>query len=319
MNAKKYICIIITFLLRLAFAACDTNTPEPISSGDESTQDIEIKSTQSEPTSQIVESTTDKKSVEESSIAQSVEPSAPVEQSAEEQNEQSEENTVSEPFLSIDPEYFPYRTLSAHSAKELAAKIVELNDELNKDDVQKFDPDEQKYFVNIGKIISDGFIFNPSFAGNYAETEDMSKNSSKIEMIFWDTGSINIIYYCRNDDDIWAMVQVEYPNDTINDLISKHGIDGYRMYYSKSDKPIQKYTEAERAALTESVDIKQIELDGSEYTAIKYGKSSRNNAYTVTIEINGKVINLNYKYKNDETKNPDDILKTVCFDKVELN
>lgn len=317
---KKIICIIATFLMCLAFAACAVEKPDdPISSGDESMQNTESEPLQSEPTSQIVESTTDKKSVEESSIAQSVEPSAPVEQSAEEQNEQSEENTVSEPFLSIAPEYFPYRTLSAHSAKELAAKIVELNDELNKDDVQKFDPDEQKYFVNLGKIISDGFILNPSFSGNYAETEDISKSSAKIEMIFWDTGSINIIYYCRNDDDIWAMVQVEYPNDTINDLISKHGIDGYRMYYSKSDKPIQKYTEAERAALTESVDIKQIALDGSEYTAIKYGKSSRNNAYTVTIEIDGKVINLNYKYKNDETMNPDDILNTIRFDKVELN
>ncbi len=277
----------------MLFAACDTNTPEPISNGNECAK--------SEPVSQIIESTAESSAKDEHT---------------EEPREQSEEGTVSEPFISMDPESFPYRLIKANNAKDLAAKIVELNDELNKDDIQKFDPEKPDYYSKLGEIIADGYILNPSCDGIYAELPEDDKNGS-IEAIFRDDGTATIIYYCRNDD-TWLDVQVKYLNNGIKDLMAKHGIDGFRMYYAKDTKPLKEYNTQELDAMPTKAAIGDISIDSKQYNAIKYGANPTDGCYTITIEMAGKVVNINYMYKNDKDKNPDDILKTIKFETVSL-
>ena len=297
MNAKKYICIIIAFLLCLAFAACATNTPEPISNSSEGAK--------SEPVSQVIEIPAESSAKDEPE---------------EEPSEQSEEGTASEPFLSEDPESVPYRVLGARNAKELAAKLIELDGKLQSNEIKKLSPDEPDYFANLGKIIADGYVFNPSVDGEYAEIDAPDDDTDIIEAIFWEDKTVAIIYYCCVGDDKRVRVTVEYPNDDLKALVRQYGVDGYRMYHTDDKKPLSEYTEQEKAQLGTTASFEKIAMANSEYDAVKYGKSKRDDTYLVRFELDNKIVSISYKYMGDVASqlNPDNILKTIRFDKVEL-
>lgn len=306
MNTKKYICILTAFILCLSFVACDTNTPEPISNNDNSTF-----STATSFDGKFDEKSNDK-IIDASSEAASAEVN-----SSDGQSDQSAESTTSEPFLSIDPEGFPYRLFKANNAKELVEEIVKLNAELN-NDIQKLDPEKPDYFANLNKIIADGYVINPSVDGVYAET-DTPNNKGNIEMLFNDDSSIVIMYYCKNDNNMWVKFQVEYPNSALQSLIDRYGIEGYQMHYGNIKKPISEYTVEDKATLScEKLSLEKSDVGRGKYDVIKTTKRKRDSANDVTFLYEGKIISVSYKYR-DEAKNPDDILKTISFDKVELN
>ena len=222
-----------------------------------------------------------------------------------------------DPEQHIDPEDFPYRVVSAHSAAELVAKLKEIHTGLN--DGSAFDGNvkEADYYAPIGGILAKGFIFNPSVDGIYAEN-DTSESHGKIEMVFDDNNLVTVIYYCRNDDDVWAMLQITYPNADVTRLISQYGAEGFGMYNANSDIRITEMTEQQKAdSGFTNASIETISIDGEAYEAMKYARSSGGNC--VTIVYDGFVVVISYKYTNQEyaaTHDVDDILDTIKLEKL---
>lgn len=288
---KKHICRLIAFLLCLMFVSCDPKTSDNNSSAPEnSVGNTSISETQSTDESKDVS----EPATEESNVSGLKPPPA-------------------------DPEdFFPCCALSAHSAKEYADKLMALKTEINGSD--KLDSLSASCYANLDSLIDAGYIFNPSYDGVYAENENKPENSSTIESVFWDDGFISIVYYCKNDNDAIVRVQVGYPNESMANLIKEHGIDGFRMYCSDSKQPLSKYSAEEIAALGyESVKIVDADFGGKTYSALKYinHKDSHINVFSFMYE--GKVISISYKYMDESTgKNPDDILKLIKLEKIEL-
>lgn len=300
---KKYICVIMAFLLCLAFAACTTEKPDdPISSDVESIQDTESKAQQNEPASQNVEST---------AISSDNE-------STDEQSEQSKEGTVSEPFLSIDPESFPYRTLYASNAKEMAEKLIALKSKLADDDMQKFDPAKPDYFANLDKMLADGYIFNPSYDGIYADTD----YDRTIEATFWEDKTA-VIWYHITVDNTRIDIQISYLNNEIEQLIDQYGIDGYRIYFSEDKKPLSEYSVAEKASLGyKSVSVIDQEICGKTVPSIRYLEDASDKSNIVSLLYDNKVISVIYCCYDDETTTTlpaiEDIVKEIRLETVNL-
>ncbi len=296
---KKLFCLFTAIITIMSFAACGTNDAESSSEGQEISK-AEI-SRQNEQSFE-----------DESSFAEVSEPVS------EEISEQvSEEVSRKDPEQHIDPEDFPYRRFSAHSAAELVNKLKEANEKINSDKASDFNMKDIDYLAPLSGILAQGFIFNPSVDGIYAEN-DTSESHGKIEMVFDDNNLVTVIYYCRNDDDVWAMLQITYPNADVTRLISQYGAEGFGMYNANSDIRITEMTEQQKAdSGFTNASIETISIDGEAYEAMKYARSSGGNC--VTIVYDGFVVVISYKYTNQEyaaTHDVDDILDTIKLEKL---
>lgn len=296
---KKLFCLFTAIITIMSFAACGNGDIESGSMGQEISK-TEISRQNEQP------------SENESSFAEVSEPvseeiSEPV----------SEEVSRKDPEQHIDPEDFPYRRFSAHSAAELVNKLKEANEKINGDKASDFNMKDIDYLAPLSGILAQGFIFNPSVDGIYAEN-DTSESHGKIEMVFDDNNLVTVIYYCRNDDDVWAMLQITYPNADVTRLISQYGAEGFGMYNANSDIRITEMTEQQKAdSGFTNASIETISIDGEAYEAMKYARSSGGNC--VTIVYDGFVVVISYKYTNQEyaaTHDIDDILDTIKLEKL---
>ena len=296
---KKILCLFTAIITIMSFAACGNDDIESGSEGQEISK-TEISRQDEQP------------SEDESSFAEVSEPvseeiSEPV----------SEEVSRKDPEQHIDPEDFPYRRFSAHSAAELVNKLKEANEKINGDKASDFNMKDIDYLAPLSGILAQGFIFNPSVDGIYAEN-DTSESHGKIEMVFDDNNLVTVIYYCRNDDDVWAMLQITYPNADVTRLISQYGAEGFGMYNANSDIRITEMTEQQKAdSGFNNASIETISIDGEAYEAMKYARSSGGNC--VTIVYDGFVVVISYKYTNQEyaaTHDIDDILDTIKLEKL---
>lgn len=296
---KKLFCLFTAIITIISFAACGNGDIESGSMGQEISK-TEISRQNEQP------------SEGESSFAEVSEPvseeiSEPV----------SEEVSRKDPEQHIDPEDFPYRRFSAHSAAELVNKLKEANEKINGDKASDFNMKDIDYLAPLSGILAQGFIFNPSVDGIYAEN-DTSESHGKIEMVFDDNNLVTVIYYCRNDDDVWAMLQITYPNADVTRLISQYGAEGFGMYNANSDIRITEMTEQQKAdSGFTNASIETISIDGEAYEAMKYARSSGGNC--VTIVYDGFVVVISYKYTNQEyaaTHDVDDILDTIKLEKL---
>ena len=296
---KKILCMFTAIITIMSFAACGNDDIESGSEGQEISK-TEISRQDEQP------------SEDESSFAEVSEPvseeiSEPV----------SEEVSRKDPEQHIDPEDFPYRRFSAHSAAELVNKLKEANEKINGDKASDFNMKDIDYLAPLSGILAQGFIFNPSVDGIYAEN-DTSESHGKIEMVFDDNNLVTVIYYCRNDDDVWAMLQITYPNADVTRLISQYGAEGFGMYNANSDIRITEMTEQQKAdSGFTNASIETISIDGEAYEAMKYARSSGGNC--VTIVYDGFVVVISYKYTNQEyaaTHDIDDILDTIKLEKL---
>lgn len=296
---KKLFCLFTAIITIMSFAACGTNDAESSSEGQEISK--------AEISRQNEQSFEDESSFAEVSEPVSEEISEPV----------SEEVSRKDPEQHIDPEDFPYRRFSAHSAAELVNKLKEANEKINGDKASDFNMKDIDYLAPLSGILAQGFIFNPSVDGIYAEN-DTSESHGKIEMVFDDNNLVTVIYYCRNDDDVWAMLQITYPNADVTRLISQYGAEGFGMYNANSDIRITEMTEQQKAdSGFTNASIETISIDGEAYEAMKYARSSGGNC--VTIVYDGFVVVISYKYTNQEyaaTHDVDDILDTIKLEKL---
>lgn len=296
---KKILCLFTAIITIMSFAACGNDDIESGSMGQEISK-TEISRQDEQP------------SENESSFAEVSEPG-----SEEISEPVSEEVSRKDPEQHIDPEDFPYRRFSAHSAAELVNKLKEANEKINGDKASDFNMKDIDYLAPLSGILAQGFIFNPSVDGIYAEN-DTSESHGKIEMVFDDNNLVTVIYYCRNDDDVWAMLQITYPNADITRLISQYGAEGFGMYNANSDIRITEMTEQQKAdSGFTNASIETISIDGEAYEAMKYARSSGGNC--VTIVYDGFVVVISYKYTNQEyaaTHDVDDILDTIKLEKL---
>lgn len=299
---KKHVCILIAFLLFLMFASCDPKTSDDTSSAPESSVDTSAVSE--------IQSADDSQTKPD----ESREVSGPT----------SEEGDISGPQLSIDPEGFPYRLVRAHNANELADKLIALNDRLNSSEAQEANAADIDWYSELGKIMSAGYIFNPSYDGFYAENEDpTSENSQKIEMFFDADKCIAIVYYCKNDYDATVQVQVTYPNQSMANLITKHGIDGYRMYYDGVEKPLAQYSKDEISEFgCKNVELSKIDFCGGKYDAIKYVQDKTTGENIASFMYEGVIVTVSYQYRNEEvaaTHDADEMLDLIKMEKVKFD
>lgn len=296
---KKLFCLFTAIITIMSFAACGNDDIESGSEGQEISK--------TEISRQDEQSFEDESSFAEVSEPVSGEASEPV----------SEEVSRKDPEQHIDPEDFPYRRFSAHSAAELVNKLKEANEKINGDKASDFNMKDIDYLAPLSGILAQGFIFNPSVDGIYAEN-DTSESHGKIEMVFDDNNLVTVIYYCRNDDDVWAMLQITYPNADVTRLISQYGAEGFGMYNANSDIRITEMTEQQKAdSGFTNASIETISIDGEAYEAMKYARSSGGNC--VTIVYDGFVVVISYKYTNQEyaaTHDIDDILDTIKLEKL---
>ena len=296
---KKILCLFTAIITIMSFAACGKNDAESSSEGQEISK--------AEISRQDEQSSEDESSFAEVSEPVSEEISEPV----------SEEVSRKDPEQHIDPEDFQYRRFSAHSAAELVNKLKEANEKINGDKASDFNMKDIDYLAPLSGILAQGFIFNPSVDGIYAEN-DTSESHGKIEMVFDDNNLVTVIYYCRNDDDVWAMLQITYPNADVTRLISQYGAEGFGMYNANSDIRITEMTEQQKAdSGFTNASIETISIDGEAYEAMKYARSSGGNC--VTIVYDGFVVVISYKYTNQEyaaTHDVDDILDTIKLEKL---
>ena len=296
---KKLFCLFTAIITIMSFAACGNGDIESGSEGQEISK--------TEISRQDEQSFEDESSFAEVSEPVSEEISEPV----------SEEVSRKDPEQHIDPEDFPYRRFSAHSAAELVNKLKEANEKINSDKASDFNMKDIDYLAPLSGILAQGFIFNPSVDGIYAEN-DTSESHGKIEMVFDDNNLVTVIYYCRNDDDVWAMLQITYPNADVTRLISQYGAEGFGMYNANSDIRITEMTEQQKAdSGFTNASIETISIDGEAYEAMKYARSSGGNC--VTIVYDGFVVVISYKYTNQEyaaTHDVDDILDTIKLEKL---
>ena len=296
---KKILCLFTAIITIMSFAACGKNDAESSSEGQEISK--------AEISRQDEQSSEDESSFAEVSEPVSEEISEPV----------SEEVSRKDPEQHIDPEDFPYRRFSAHSAAELVNKLKEANEKINGDKASDFNMKDIDYLAPLSGILAQGFIFNPSVDGIYAENNPEEAHG-KIEMVFDDNNLVTVIYYCRNDDDVWAMLQITYPNADVTRLISQYGAEGFGMYNANSDIRITEMTEQQKAdSGFTNASIETISIDGEAYEAMKYARSSGGNC--VTIVYDGFVVVISYKYTNQEyaaTHDIDDILDTIKLEKL---
>ena len=296
---KKLFCLFTAIITIMSFAACGNDDIESGSMGQEISK-TEISRQNEQPSENEI-------SFAEVSEPVSEEISEPV----------SEEVSRKDPEQHIDPEDFPYRRFSAHSAAELVNKLKEANEKINGDKASDFNMKDIDYLAPLSGILAQGFIFNPSVDGIYAEN-DTSESHGKIEMVFDDNNLVTVIYYCRNDDDVWAMLQITYPNADVTRLISQYGAEGFGMYNANSDIRITEMTEQQKAdSGFTNASIETISIDGEAYEAMKYARSSGGNC--VTIVYDGFVVVISYKYTNQEyaaTHDVDDILDTIKLEKL---
>lgn len=296
---KKLFCLFTAIITIMSFAACGNDDIESGSEGQEISK--------TEISRQDEQSFEDESSFAEVSEPVSEEISEPA----------SEEVSRKDPEQHIDPEDFPYRRFSAHSAAELVNKLKEANEKINGDKASDFNMKDIDYLAPLSGILAQGFIFNPSVDGIYAEN-DTSESHGKIEMVFDDNNLVTVIYYCRNDDDVWAMIQITYPNADVTRLISQYGAEGFGMYNANSDIRITEMTEQQKAdSGFTNASIETISIDGEAYEAMKYARSSGGNC--VTIVYDGFVVVISYKYTNQEyaaTHDVDDILDTIKLEKL---
>lgn len=304
---KKLFCLFTAIITIMSFAACGNDDIESGSEGQEISK-TEISRQNEQP------------SENESSFAEVSEPVS--EEASEPVSEEisepvSEEVSRKDPEQHIDPEDFPYRRFSAHSAAELVNKLKEANEKINGDKASDFNMKDIDYLAPLSGILAQSFIFNPSVDGIYAEN-DTSESHGKIEMVFDDNNLVTVIYYCRNDDDVWAMLQITYPNADVTRLISQYGAEGFGMYNANSDIRITEMTEQQKAdSGFTNASIETISIDGEAYEAMKYARSSGGNC--VTIVYDGFVVVISYKYTNQEyaaTHDVDDILDTIKLEKL---
>mgnify|MGYP004499174607 FL=1 len=294
---KKIICLFTAIIIIMCLAACGNDDIESGSEGQEISK--------TEISRQDEQSFEDESSFAEVSEPVSEEISEPV----------SEEVSRKDPEQHIDPEDFPYRRFSAHSAAELVAKLKDIHTGLNDGSAFEGNVKEADYYAPIGGILAKGFIFNPSVDGIYAENNPNSLYG-KIEMIFDSDGMVTVIYYCRNDNDVWARVQINYPEEKAGQLIAKYGADGFRMYCSGSEKPLSSLTTQEIAAMEhDSVSIQNILFEGKTFEALKYVNESRGHTNTVTFLYEDVIVTINYKYRDSE-RDIDDILDTIKLEKL---
>ncbi len=299
---KKRICILISLLLCFTFASCIAETPidtpsvPEISVGASSVSEIQsADDSQAEPD-------------------ESQDVSEPT----------SEDGDVSVPQLSYDPESFPYRIIRAHNANELANKLIALDERLHSTEAQDVNAADIDWYSELGKIISAGYIFNPSYDGFYAENEDpASDNSTKIEMFFNYDKCVVIMYYCKNDYDATVQLQVTYPSQSMVNLITKHGIDGYRMYYDGVEKPLAQYSKDEISEFgCKNVELSSIDFCGGEYDAIKYVQDKITGENIASILYDDVIVTISYQYRNAElaaTHDADEMLDLIKMEKVELD
>ena len=296
---KKILCLFTAIITIMSFAACGKNDAESSSEGQEISK--------AEISRQDEQSSEDESSFAEVSEPVSEEISEPV----------SEEVSRKDPEQHIDPEDFQYRRFSAHSAAELVNKLKEANEKINGDKASDFNMKDIDYLAPLSGILAQGFIFNPSVDGIYAENNPEEAHG-KIEMVFDDNNLVTVIYYCRNDDDVWAMLQITYPNADVTRLISQYGAEGFGMYNANSDIRITEMTEQQKAdSGFTNASIETISIDGEAYEAMKYARSSGGNC--VTIVYDGFVVVISYKYTNQEyaaTHDIDDILDTIKLEKL---
>lgn len=299
---KKLFCLFTAIITIMSFAACGNGDIESGSEGQEISK--------TEISRQDEQSFEDESSFAEVSEPVSEEISEPV----------SEEVSRKDPEQHIDPEDFPYRRFSAHSAAELVNKLKEANEKINGDKASDFNMKDIDYLAPLSGILAQGFIFNPSVDGIYAEN-DTSESHGKIEMVFDDNNLVTVIYYCRNDDDVWAMLQITYPNADVTRLISQYGAEGFGMYNANSDIRITEMTEQQKAdSGFINASIETISIDGEAYEAMKYARSSGGNC--VTIVYDGFVVVISYKYTNQEyaaTHDVVDILDTIKLEKLHFD
>ena len=297
---KKLFCLFTAIITIMSFAACGNDDIESVSMGQEISK-TEISRQNEQP------------SENESSFAEVSEPvseeiSEPV----------SEEVSRKDPEQHIDPEDFPYRRFSAHSAAELVNKLKEANEKINGDKASDFNMKDIDYLAPLSGILAQGFIFNPSVDGIYAENNPEEAHG-KIEMTFNDNHLVTVIYYCRNDDDVWAMIQITYPNEEAKRMLTQYGPDGFSMYLHNRDVPLSQMTEAQKAeyGLTSS-SVQSITIDGTEHTAVKRVNTKHGGNGITTIH-DGFVVVISYKYTNQEyaaTHDVDDILDTIKLEKL---
>ena len=298
---KKTLCLLLSAIIGFSLVACSNASSN--SSSEEQESSITDKSVQ--PSEQSIPS---REPSDEPSEAVSEEASEPV----------SEEVSRKDPEQHIDPEDFPYRRFSAHSAAELVNKLKEANEKINGDKASDFNMKDIDYLAPLSGILAQGFIFNPSVDGIYAENNPEEAHG-KIEMTFNDNHLVTVIYYCRNDDDVWAMIQITYPNEEAKRMLTQYGPDGFSMYLHNRDVPLSQMTEAQKAeyGLTSS-SVQSITIDGTEHTAVKRVNTKHGGNGITTIH-DGFVVVISYKYTNQEyaaTHDVDDILDTIKLEKL---
>ena len=141
---KKLFCLFTAIITIMSFAACGNDDIESGSMGQEISK--------TEISRQNEQSFEDESSFAEVSEPVSEEISEPV----------SEEVSRKDPEQHIDPEDFPYRRFSAHSAAELVNKLKEANEKINGDKASDFNMKDIDYLAPLSGILAQGFIFNVS-------------------------------------------------------------------------------------------------------------------------------------------------------------
>lgn len=300
---SSILCILLSVFV---LAACGNGDIESGSEGQEISK-TEISRQDEQP------------SENESSFAEVSEPvseeiSEPV---SEEASEQPPE--VSEPQQSIDDEPpTEYRLIEAHNAHQMIEKLKELAISID-DPATVMSIEERELYEPLNSILAEGYIINPVFDGVQVESDPESPYGS-LEIIFHKSHKVSLLYYFRNSDDVWANVQITYPNEEISSMIRKHGIDGYRMYYAGSEKAVDKLS-ADEIAKTgfRSVSLSEINCGGEKFEAIKYVDKSTASENRVIFMYEGKIVVITYVYRSKGGKfgeNIDDILDTIKLEKL---
>ena len=293
---KKILCMFTAIITIMSFAACGNDDIESGSEGQEISK-AEISRQDEQP------------SENESSF---VEASEPV----------SEEVSHEDPHHSYDEDP-TYKLIMTHNIDDLAAKFRDVLRRMNSDDEEsaQMSDNVREIYSPLRKIFEEGYILDPTLNGVHAEN-DPELHYGAIEAIFRKEHTASIVYYCITDEVI-AGIQVTYPNDEINSLMLRHGIEGFRMYYAGNEKKLSDYTTQEIADVGfDSIRVQNVQFGGKACEAIVYGTNLHDGTSRVTFMYAGKVIIVSYLYYDlslRATCGANDVLAAIEFDRYDLN
>ena len=321
---KKLFCLFTVIITIMSFAACGNSDIESGSEGQEISK--------AEISRQDEQSSEDESSFAEVSEPVSEEASEPVSEEISEPVSEEISEPISEPVSDATSHEDPqqsydenpsYEFLMTHNIDELVEELKTIAREMNGEGEEsaQMSDNAREIYSPLRKIFEEGYILDPTLNGVHAEN-DPELHYGAIEAIFRKEHTASIVYYCITDEVI-AGIQVTYPNDEINSLMLRHGIEGFRMYYAGNEKKLSDYTTQEIADVGfDSIQVQNVRFGGKDYEAIVYGEMLDGGTSRVTFMYDGKVIVINYLYQTKElrqTHGVNELLASIEFGRYDLN